>query len=117
MKTTLKIEELSMFLLSVYAFSLSEFAWWWFLVLFLLPDISMFGYGLGSKAGAIIYNLFHHKALAIFLFLIGIYFENDIAQLLGIIFFAHAAFDRFLGYGLKYQTGFKFTHLGKIGKD
>jgi hypothetical protein len=24
--------------------------------------------------------------------------------------------DRMMGYGLKYETGFKDTHLGKIGK-
>lgn len=32
--------------------------------------------------------------------------------------FLHAdfGFDRMLGYGLKYSEGFKFTHLGIIGK-
>lgn len=34
----------------------------------------------------------------------------------GIIIFGHASFDRFFGYGLKYENGFKFTHLGEIGK-
>jgi hypothetical protein len=29
------------------------------------PDISMLGYLAGNKAGAIIYNFFHHKALGI----------------------------------------------------
>jgi hypothetical protein len=36
-------------------------------------------------------------------------------QLIGVIMFSHAAFDRLLGYGLKYEEGFKFTHLGAIG--
>jgi hypothetical protein len=30
--------------------------------------------------------------------------------------FSHAAFDRMLGYGLKYEQGFRHTHLGTIGK-
>jgi hypothetical protein len=25
--------------------------------------------------------------------------------------------DRTLGYGLKYESGFLYTHLGKVGKD
>jgi hypothetical protein len=29
---------------------------------------------------------------------------------------AHIGIDRALGYGLKYSTGFGFTHLGRIGK-
>ena len=36
---------------------------------------------------------------------------------LAMIWLAHIGIDRALGYGLKYQTGFAFTHLGRIGKD
>lgn len=117
MKTTLKLEELAMFLLGIYAFGLLNFSWWWFLMLFLVPDLGMVGYFLGNKAGAFLYNLFHHKGIAILLFMAGILSTNEILQLAGVIFFSHAAFDRMLGYGLKYVDGFRFTHLGKIGKD
>jgi hypothetical protein len=34
----------------------------------------------------------------------------------GALWFAHAGFDRLLGYGLKSPEGFSFTHLGQIGK-
>ena len=33
------------------------------------------------------------------------------------IWLAHIGIDRALGYGLKYSTGFGFTHLGRIGKE
>jgi len=36
-------------------------------------------------------------------------------QLIGIILFSHASMDRIMGYGLKYDKGFKYTHLGEIG--
>ena len=116
MKTTLKIEELVMLLLGIYVFGFLYFEWWWFLVLFFLPDIGMLGYALGNRAGAFFYNLFHHKGLAILIYLAGFSFLNEILQLLGVILFSHASFDRLLGYGLKYEKGFKFTHLGEIGK-
>ena len=114
MKTTLKLEELAQFGLGIYLFSLLPFAWWWFLALLLTPDIGMIGYAFGRKAGAFSYNLFHHKGVAIGLYLLGVYFQNDILMLIGSILFAHAAFDRILGYGLKYEKGFKFTHLGDL---
>jgi hypothetical protein len=37
-------------------------------------------------------------------------------QIAGIVLFGHASMDRMLGYGLKTSEGFKYTHLGIIGK-
>ncbi|MEL6503318.1 MAG: DUF4260 family protein [Pseudomonadota bacterium] len=34
--------------------------------------------------------------------------------LIGLIFAAHAGFDRMLGYGLKHFSGFKNTHPGQL---
>lgn len=82
----------------------------------LAPDISMIGYLVDNKAGAITYNFFHHKALAIAVYILGCYLQNEIIQLVGIILFGHSSMDRFFGYGLKTFAGFKSTHLGEIGK-
>ncbi|WP_299434920.1 DUF4260 domain-containing protein [uncultured Aquimarina sp.] len=116
MRTTLQLEELAMLGLGIYLFSLTSFSWWLFLALFLVPDIGMLGYLINNKTGALTYNIFHHKGLAVLLFLAGIYVSNELVQLSGIILFSHASFDRILGYGLKLEKGFKFTHLGEIGK-
>jgi len=88
-----------------------------FLVLFFIPDISMIGYIFGNKIGAYIYNFIHHRGISIMLYLVGIYVDNNVIQLIGIILFSHSSFDRLLGYGLKTEQGFKYTHLGKIGHD
>ena len=116
MKTILKIEELLMFILGIYAFDQLDFSWWWFLVLILTPDIGILGYVVNDKIGAIIYNVLHHKGIAIIVYLSAIYFQNEIVQLVGIILFSHSSLDRALGYGLKYSEGFKHTHLGIIGQ-
>lgn len=115
MKTVLKLEEAMMFVLGIYLFGTLDYAWWWFLVLILTPDIGMVGYLFGNKIGALSYNLFHHKGIAILVYLAGAYFSIPLCQLIGIILFSHASLDRMLGYGLKYEKGFKFTHLGEIG--
>ena len=116
MKTFLKLEELLMFTLGIYFFSLLNFDWWWFLVLILTPDIGMLGYLFNTKTGAISYNIFHHKGVAIIIYLLGVYLSIPLCQLIGIILFSHASMDRIFGYGLKYEKGFKYTHLGEIGK-
>ncbi|MCD0468168.1 DUF4260 domain-containing protein [Flavobacterium sp. JAS] len=116
MKTILKLEELGLFVLGIYLFSLLNYQWWWFLVLILAPDLSMIGYAFGNKIGAFLYNLVHHKGIAVLLYIIGCYLKIEIVQLIGIILFSHAAMDRIFGYGLKYEKGFKYTHLGEIGK-
>ncbi len=116
MKASLKIEELLMFLLGIYLFNQLDYSWWWFPVLILLPDIGMLGYLLNPKTGAIIYNAFHHKGVAIVFLFMGIYLHIELLQLIGIILFSHASMDRIFGYGLKYFDTFNNTHLGKIGK-
>ncbi|WP_264552567.1 DUF4260 domain-containing protein [Flavobacterium sp. N2038] len=116
MNTIIKLEEVALFILGIYLFSLLNFEWWWFLALILVPDLSMIGYAFGNKSGAFFYNVFHHKGIAILLYILGIYFRNELLQLAGIILFSHSAMDRIFGYGLKYEKGFKYTHLGEIGK-
>jgi hypothetical protein len=117
MKTLIKLEEIMMFVLGIYLFGLLDYAWWWFLVLILAPDIGMIGYAFGNKIGAIFYNIFHHKGLAIGTYLFGMYLSLPLWQLAGVILFSHSALDRALGYGLKYDKGFKYTHLGDIGNN
>ena len=42
--------------------------------------------------------------------------SNAIVQHIAIIWFAHVGLDRAVGYGLKYASDFKDTHLGRIGR-
>jgi hypothetical protein len=117
MKNILKLEELAEFALGIFIFSRLDFAWWYFPLLLLSPDIGMLGYLVNPKIGAWLYNLFHHKALAITILVFGFTQNNQVVMLVGTILFSHAAFDRTMGYGLKYEDSFANTHLGKIGKD
>ena len=116
MKLLLKLEELAMLLLSIFLLWHSNAAWFWYSLLLLGPDISMLGYLINNKAGAFLYNLFHHKGIALVVFLCGIYLDNNLLQQIGVVLFGHASLDRIAGYGLKYEKGFGFTHLGEIGK-
>ena len=114
MKNIIKVEELAMFLISIYFFNLLEYKWWIFPALILLPDVSFIGYAFNAKAGAVVYNFIHHKAVAILIGFLGLILDNSILQLAGVILFAHSSMDRLFGYGLKYFSGFNDTHLGPI---
>jgi hypothetical protein len=114
MKQLITLEELAQLVLGLFLFSQLDFAWWWFPALILVPDISMLGYLLNSQVGAWLYNFFHHKALGVAVMVLGYYFNNEQITLAGIILFSHSSFDRTFGYGLKFESGFKNTHLGKL---
>ena len=116
MKMLLKLEELAEALLAVLVFAHLPYPWWWLPALFLLPDLSMMGYLAGSRTGAFFYNLLHHKALALVLGAAGWVLGQPLLLLAGTVLLFHSAFDRLLGYGLKYPAGFHFTHLGTIGR-
>lgn len=116
MKKIIQLEEVAMLGVSMYALYYLKVEWWFYLLLFLGPDISMLGYLAGNKPGALIYNIFHHKGLAILIFIIGFFIHSWLLQVVGIILFGHSAMDRVFGYGLKYFKGFHYTHLGQIGQ-
>lgn len=117
MKNTLRLEEGLMFVLAVYLNTLLPFKWWWYWVFFLTPDLGMVGYLINNRMGALLYNLFHHKGIAIGFYLVGIFTTNQVLMFIGLLLFGHSSFDRVFGYGLKYQDSFHNTHLGWIGKN
>jgi hypothetical protein len=116
LSTLIKLEELALAALAFYLFLALPYAWWWFLVLFLAPDLGMLGYLAGPKVGAWTYNLTHHKGLAVLLYLLGASWPSAPLQAAGLIMLGHSSFDRALGYGLKYPDAFGHTHLGRIGR-
>jgi hypothetical protein len=62
------------------------------------------------------YNLAHHKAMGIGIFILGMILASQPLQFAGLILFGHSSMDRMLDYGLKYTDSFEHTHLGMIGK-
>src|SRR5690242_20335873 len=115
MKTLTRLEEVFLGLLSFYLFLSLHYAWWWFFVLLLAPDLSMAGYALNPRLGAITYDIVHHRAVSVVLFIVGSALQLQWMQAAGLILFGHSSMDRMLGYGLKYTDSFQHTHLGMIG--
>jgi hypothetical protein len=90
------------------------FPWWLLVALVLVPDLSMIGYLAGSAVGAVAYDTAHTYSLPVALAAVGLIVGAESAVQLGLIWLTHIGVDRALGYGLKYPTGFKDTHLQRV---
>ena len=89
--------------------------WWIFVVFFFAPDIAFLAYLIGPRAGAITYDCLHTTlAPAALIGLAVITGYLPLATIGAAIWAAHIGYDRMLGYGLKYPTGYKDTHLGRL---
>lgn len=107
---------MAIFLCALSVYLVSGFHWVWFLVLLFLFDVSMVGYLWNNKAGALLYNVGHSVVLPLLFLAWGFARGMPMMLAFGCIWVAHIGMDRALGYGLKFETSFKETHLGSIGR-
>ena len=112
----LRLEGVVLFAGMTLLYALWDGSWWVYAILFLAPDLSFAAYLGGPKAGAIVYNAAHSYLAPVALMTVGLAMTAPLILSLAMIWLAHIGIDRALGYGLKYQAGFAFTHLGRIGK-
>jgi hypothetical protein len=112
----LRLEGLTLFAGMVLLYWIWGGSWWVFVIMFLAPDLSFIAYLADPKTGAIVYNAAHSYMAPVSLLTAGFAAGEPLVFSIAMIWLAHIGIDRALGYGLKYQTGFGFTHLGRIGK-
>jgi hypothetical protein len=90
------------------------FGWLVLVLLALAPDLAMVGYAAGERGGATTYDLMHNEVLPIALGVAGVLLGWDLGVQLALIWLAHIGLDRLVGYGLKYPSAFKDTHLQRV---
>jgi hypothetical protein len=110
----LRVEGVALLALSVLLYRVNGESWLLFGVLLLAPDLSMLGYFAGPKVGAAIYNAFHTYAIPAVVGALGMVFASPLMVAVALIWFAHIGMDRTVGYGLKYPSSFKDTHLERV---
>lgn len=110
----LRVEGVALLVLSVLLYRVNGGGWLMFGVLLLAPDLSMLGYLAGPQVGSAIYNTFHTYAMPAVVGALGMIFANPLMVAVALIWFAHIGMDRTVGYGLKYPSSFKDTHLERV---
>jgi hypothetical protein len=111
-RTILRLEGVLLLVGLIAAYWFIRANWVLFIVLLLLPDLAMLGYLRDTRIGAWCYNAVHTLVGPMVLGGLSVRFHNLVP--LAIIWAAHIAMDRALGYGLKYQDSFGHTHLGNL---
>lgn len=112
----LRAEGVALVVFTLAAYTTTNTSWWLFPALILLPDITLLAYLAGPRLGALLYNTTHTTIPPIVIGVLGIGLGLPLAKPVALIWLAHIGIDRALGYGLKYEDGFAFTHLGRVGK-
>ena len=110
----LRLEGLVLFAVSVAMFLHLGGMLWHFLLFLLVPDITMIGYALNVRVGAVVYNLGHTLAWPVALGGAALFTNHPEYVPFILIWTAHIGMDRMLGYGLKFPTYFADTHLQRL---
>ena len=107
----LRFEEAALLTASILLYAQLHYSWLLFAILFFAPDLFMLGYLVNPRTGSAIYNLGHSHFVPLALFALAVTTHRPLFSAIAIIWFGHIAFDRIFGYGLKYPSRFKDTHL------
>jgi hypothetical protein len=71
----------------------------------------MIGYVVSPRVGAMTYNAVHAYVGPLVLGGYALFTGKHLPLLLALVWVGHIGFDRCLGFGLKYRSRFKDTHL------
>lgn len=115
-RVVLRLEGAAELAAACVAYAMLGGRWSTFALLFLVPDLSMLGYLVGRRAGAVCYNVAHSLLGPAALGAVSLALGAHGALVVACIWLAHVGFDRAMGYGLKYGTAFGDTHLGRVGR-
>jgi hypothetical protein len=111
----LRLEGFAVFAAAIALYVDGDYALWALVAFFLVPDVSFAAYAAGPRVGAVAYNAAHTYvfpvALAAGCLVTG---SAGLPVQIALIWAAHIGLDRLLGFGLKYPTAFKDTHLGHV---
>ena len=110
----LRLEGLAVFGGALALYFHLDYGWLLLVVLVLAPDLSLLGYAWGPRAGAFAYDVAHAEVWPVGLAVGGAIAGEERLTQLGLIWLVHIGADRLLGYGLKYPTDFKDTHLQRV---
>lgn len=113
-KLLLHLEGLAFLIAAILAYAHLGGSLWMFLLLLFVPDVGMVGYFINTRIGAWLYNIVHFYATPGVLLAAALSAGWLLGVQIALIWVAHIAMDRTVGYGFKYTTQFKDTHLGRL---
>jgi hypothetical protein len=113
-RVLLRLEGAAVFGVAVTLYFHEGYGWLALLLLALAPDLSMIGFAAGNAVGAAAYDAAHTYVLPLALGLAAYLADAQLPLQVALVWLAHIGVDRLVGYGLKYPSDFKDTHLQRV---
>ena len=113
-RVALRLEGAALAAAAIALYADQGLSWLAFLLLWLAPDVGALGYLAGNRVGAVAYDLTHFEGWPVLLGVAGVVAGADLAVQLALIWLSHVGIDRAIGYGLKYPSAFRDTHLQRV---
>ena len=108
-----RVECALIMLTAMFVYNELGLSWLIFAALFFIPDLSLlFYFFAGRRIGGTAYNLAHSFTGPLLIGIWGWQSDHVLTQSISLIWLAHAAFDRAIGWGLKYPDSFCNTDMG-----
>jgi hypothetical protein len=93
----LRAESLALFAGILWLYAQQGRGWLLFVILFLIPDVSLIANVASRHLAAVVYNVAHSYVLGVGLAVVGLHTADDVWLALGLAWNAHISFDRLLG--------------------
>ena len=113
-RVLLHLEGAAVAIAAVALYAHEGYSWLLLAVLVLAPDLAALGFLAGPRVGAVTYNAAHTTVAPVILGTVGVLTSSSTAIAVALIWLLHIGGDRAIGYGLKYPSGFKDTHLNRV---
>ena len=113
-RVALRLEGVALAVAAFLIYSDRGFSWLALVLLWLAPDVGALGYLAGVRVGSVAYDLTHFEGWPLLLGAVGVVVDSELPVQLALIWFTHIGIDRALGYGLKYPTTFRDSHLQRV---
>ena len=112
----LRLEALLVLLIALICYAGLHGSWLLFVALLLVPDVSLLGYLVegNGRFAATFYNALHCYAVPLTVALIAWRSHSVLCERIAVIWVAHIALDRFIGFGLKYAQAANPTHMQSV---
>lgn len=108
-----RLEAFFVLVAALFMYKHTGHSWGIFAALFFIPDLALLAYvAAGPRVGGLCYNLSHSFIFPVVMGLYAYVASDTLFQQLALIWLSHCAFDRALGWGLKYSDSFCNTDMG-----
>lgn len=110
----LRLESAAILIGAIALYADAGWSWLVFVGLLIAPDISLLALAVNDRLGAVLYDVVHNYSLPVALGVVSLLADASLGVQIATVWIAHIGMDRLIGYGLRYPSNSKETHLQRL---